>query len=201
MTTDAPAKNLLPTSRLWTLDMFHSSVRFAVTHHVIATYRAGFGKFSAQYDADTGVLVGSVEVESVQVAFDALYRELMSDVFFSAEMYPQIAFSSTSIRNNGLELEIAGEMTMKGTTRPALARGTVNGTSLVNEYDGTAHRHFGMELDLTIDRRDFKVDHNNTLLDGRVNLGWDVDIHFSLEFSTPAGTVDSNGQFVASLAE
>jgi polyisoprenoid-binding protein YceI len=87
---------------------------------------------------------------------------------------------------------------MKGITRAVHAEGTVDGTSLVNEYNGTAHDHFGMELDMTIDRRDFGVDHNNTLLDGRINLGWDVDVHFSLEFSAPAGLVDEAGRFIPS---
>jgi polyisoprenoid-binding protein YceI len=105
---------------------------------------------------------------------------------------------STTIEVDGNRLFVTGDLTMKGTTRSVRAEGSVDGTSLVNHYNGTAHDHFGMELDMTIDRRDFGVDHNNTLLDGRINLGWDVAVHFSLEFSTPAGLVDESGRFVPS---
>ena len=108
----------------------------------------------------------------------------MSEVFFDAQQYPTITFVSTTMETDGNRLCVTGDLTMKGTTRSVRAEGSVDGTSLVNHYNGTAHDHFGMELEMTIDRRDFGVDHNNTLLDGRINLGWDVAVHFSLEFST-----------------
>lgn len=186
----------LPTTRLWTIDPLHSSVRFAVRHHVIATYRAGFADFEGQYDAGARRLIGSTKVESVQVAFSELYEELMSEVFFDVARYPLISFVSTQIDADGPALTVVGDMTMKGVTRSVRAAGGVSGTSLVNHYNGTGHEHFGMDLAMTIDRREFGVDHNNNLLDGRVNLGWDVRIDFSLEFSTPAGTVDRDGTFV-----
>jgi polyisoprenoid-binding protein YceI len=37
----------------------------------------------------------------------------------------------------------------------------------------------------TIDRRDFGISFNNELLDGQLNLGWDVTLAFSLEFARP----------------
>jgi polyisoprenoid-binding protein YceI len=197
MTTDVTTQQLLPTTRIWELDALHSSVQFAVRHHVIATYRAEFTDFEAQYDGNRQSIVGSVRVGSVRVAFPELYAELMSDVFFDAQQHPTITFVSTAMEADGKRLSVTGDLSMKGITRSVRAEGSVDGTSLVNEYDGTAHDHFGMELDLTIDRREFGVDHNNTLLDGRINLGWDVTVHFSLEFSSPAGLVES-GRFVPS---
>ncbi len=199
MTTDLTGQKLLPRARLWQLDPLYSSVQFAVRHHVIATYRAEFTDIEAQYDGDQQLLIGAVKVNSLRVALTELYDELMSDVFFDAHNYPTIAFASTNMEAGDNRLSVVGDMTLKRSTRSVRAVGTVDGTSLVNEYDGTARDHFGTELDLTIDRRDYGVDYNNKLLDGRVNLGWDVAVHFSLEFSTPAGLVDKSGRFVRAV--
>ena len=188
----AAGAELLPATRAWVVDPLHSSVRFAVRHHAVATYRAGFAEFEARYDGEARTLAGSVDVGSVQVAFTALYEELMSEVFFDVARYPVISFSSSAIDADGDALTIVGDMTMKGVTKAVEATGTVSATtSLVDHYDGTAHEHFGVDLELAIDRREFGVDHNNTLLDGRLNLGWDVQIQFALEFSTLVGPTSS----------
>jgi polyisoprenoid-binding protein YceI len=73
MTTDLTRQQLLPATRIWQVDPRHSSIQFAVRHHVIASYRTGFTDFEAQYDGDQQSIVGSVRVDSVRAAFPALH--------------------------------------------------------------------------------------------------------------------------------
>jgi hypothetical protein len=61
---------------------------------------------------------------------------------------------------------------MKGVTRRVRATGAVLGTQAVFQYQTkTVHEHLGVDLELTIDRRDFGVSFNNELPGGALNLG------------------------------
>ena len=57
----------LPTTGTWSVDPIHSTVRFGITHHAIATFRAGFDNVSGGFDADRGVLAGTVPVENIDL--------------------------------------------------------------------------------------------------------------------------------------
>jgi len=175
----------LPATRTWTVDARHSRVGFRVKHHAVAIFRSGFGDFEGRYEATTGSLTGSARVDSVQT-FDGLRSRMLEPDVFDAERHPTISFVSTSTRANGSGVTVEGDLTMRGVTRPVVATGTVSGTSRVRRYDGSVNDHFGLDLELTIDRREFGLDWNNELLDGRLNLGWDVTLELSLELSAPA---------------
>jgi polyisoprenoid-binding protein YceI len=51
----------------------------------------------------------------------------------------------------------------------------------VKHPDGSVGQHFGIELEATIDRREYGVSFNNMLPDGIENLGWNVRIDVALE--------------------
>jgi polyisoprenoid-binding protein YceI len=184
MSIQAVGAGRLPTTRTWTVDPLHSSIRFAVTHHAVATYRAGFGEFSGTYDAATRTFSGTVQAASVQT-FEMLRGDLVGARFFDAEHYPEMSFVSTSVRDDDGSLAVDGDLTLKGVTKGVHATGTVVGPSTVAHYDGTVHDHVGIDLELTIDRRDFGIDFNNDLLAGGLNLGWDVRIELALELTAP----------------
>lgn len=185
MSVKAVSAQRLPTTRVWTVDPRHSSVGFRVKHHAFATYRAGFADFEGRYDGESRVLSGSATVESIQT-FDMLRDRLFEADFFEAERYPTISFVSTSIDSEGDAVTVAGDLTLKGVTRRVNATGTVSETSRVKSpRDGSVKDHFGIDLDATIDRRDFGVDFNNELYDGRLNLGWAVTLELALELAAP----------------
>jgi polyisoprenoid-binding protein YceI len=189
MSSEAVEAGRLPTTRTWTVDPLHSSVRFSVTHHAVATYRAGFGEFAGTYDAATRTFAGTVQAASVQT-FEMLRGDLVGERFFDAAKHPEISFASTSVRDDGGALTVEGDLTLKGVTKSVRAAGRAVGPSTVAHYDGTVHDHVGIDLELTIDRRDFGVDFNNELLAGGLNLGWDVRIELALELTAP---VDNGG--------
>lgn len=184
MSVEAVEAAQLPTSGTWTVDPRHSSIRFAVKHHAVATYSAGFGEFEGRYDAETRTFMGSVNAASVHT-FEMLRNELVGPTFFDAERYPAFGFVSSAVAEDGGTLTLEGDLTLKGVTKPVRGSGAIVGPSTVAHFDGTVHDHIGIDLTFVIDRRDFGIDFNNELVAGGLNLSWDVRIDLSLELSAP----------------
>ena len=185
MSVETSETGQLPTTGTWAVDPIHSTIAFKVKHHAVATFRGRFADVRGAYDASAGALTGSARAESVQVAMPMLRDHLLTDGFFDAERHPEITFASTSVAAQDGALSVEGDLTIRGVTKRVQATGTITGPSRVNRHDGTVNDHIGMDLETTIDRRDFGVSFNNELADGRLNLGWDVVLEFSLELSTP----------------
>ena len=156
---------------------------FKVIHSAVTTFRSSFGEFSASFDAAARKFTGSVKVESLQ-CFQMLRDRLFEEDFFDAANYPQIRFESTSIEPVDDHLVIEGDLTMKGVTNRVRATGIVLGTAPVfHAWTKTVHEHFGIDLHLVIDRREFGVSFNNELPNGLANLGYEVAIELALDFA------------------
>jgi polyisoprenoid-binding protein YceI len=172
-------------SRVWGLDPSHSSVEFAIKHHAVGTFRSRFDEFEATYDADAGTLNGSAQISSL-ATFDMLKEHLMSDEFLAGATHPQVTFTSTSVTVDGNDVTVVGDFTLRGQTKSETAKGTITGPSQVAGWEGSPNtEHIGLDLQIVIDRRDYGMDFNNELLDGQLNLGWDVALELSLELSKP----------------
>jgi len=104
---------------VWSVDTTHSSVRFEVEHMGISPFSARFTDVNAALDRRNGEveLHGRVRVASVDVEDEILLAHLMAPDFFDTERYPEIGFRSTAISGSGDDLIVAGELTIKGTTR------------------------------------------------------------------------------------
>src|SRR5690242_17452765 len=112
------ATETLPTGT-WQFDKVHSSAGFAVKHMVVSTFRGQFEDFDATFEVDENgeaKLVGTVRPGSVSVKDENLAAHLQSPEFFDTERYPEIRFESTSIRREGDELIVDGDLTIKGNT-------------------------------------------------------------------------------------
>ena len=172
----------LPATGVWDVEPKHSSVSFRIIHHAVATFRTSFEEFEAHFDAEAGTFTGSVQVASVR-AFELLRDKLRSDEFFDATAYPEMRFVSTLIEQSGNRVAIDGDLTIKDQTRPVRVAGVVLGTAPVFHFPTkTTHEHFGVDLELTIDRREFGLTFNNPLPNGMLNLGSHVTIELGLEF-------------------
>jgi polyisoprenoid-binding protein YceI len=169
------------TTGTWGIDKVHSHVGFAVKHMVVATFRGSFegydGKLTVGENAEPR-LEGTVEVDSVVVKDENLAGHLKSPDFFDTAQYPQIRFSSTAVRvREGGELEVDGELTIKGHTHDVTARGTVSGP----HEDIAGNEKIGIELETVVDRREFGLDWNAPLPKGGFALENDVKLEVGLE--------------------
>ena len=165
----------------WKIDPIHSHVGFAVKHMVVATFRGRFEDYRGELVADeSGAprLEGSVDVDSIVVKDENLAGHLKTPDFFDSANYPRIEFKSTDIRlGDGGELEVQGELTIKGNTRPVTAHGTLVGP----HTDIAGNEKLGVELEAVIDRREFGLEWNAPLPKGGFALENDVKLEVSLE--------------------
>lgn len=157
------------------LDPVHSSFGFAVKHNGIATFRGRFEQVEATL-AD-GVLTGVAQVDSIKTAIPQLKDHLLAADFFNAAETPTVTFRSTDIRlaDDG-SAEVDGELTMRGVTKPVTARGT-HGTA--TGLSGS--EVFGLDIEATVDRRDYGLNWQAALPSGGNALAWDVTLQVQLE--------------------
>ena len=169
----------------WSLDAIHSSVDFEVSY-LAGTFKGGFDEIGADLtvDADRARLEGNAKVASVDVKDENLTAHLQAPDFFDAEQYPELRFTAEDIRLDGDgQVSVAGELTIKGVTKPVTVTGTVT-APMVDPY-GT--ERIGLNLTTKIDRTDFGVNWNNPLPNGDPSLANDVTILAELQFVKPGG--------------
>ena len=175
MSTISEIRTTLPAGT-WRLDPVHSSVGFSVKHMVVANFRGGFGTFDVTLDEQG--LRGTVDVGSISVSEPNLNGHLLSPDFFDAERNPQLSFASKTIAVDGDTLEIEGELTLKGVTKPVAITGTVSGP-VTHPFDGSSR--IGLELETVIDRTAYGLDWNAPLPTGGFAVGNDVKLKAELE--------------------
>lgn len=175
MSTISDIRTALPAGT-WQVDPVHSTVGFSVKHMVVANFRGGFDTFAVTLDGQG--LRGTVDVASVSVSEPNLNGHLLSPDFFDAERSPQLSFASKAIAVDGDRLDIDGELTIKGVTKPVKITGTVSGP-VTHPFDGSSR--LGLELETVIDRTAFGLDWNAPLPTGGFAVGNDVKLVAELE--------------------
>ena len=173
MSTITDTKTALPTGT-WQLDPVHSHVGFAVDY-ILGAFRGSFSPVEATLEVaedGTAKLTGSAPVSGVKVQDENLAAHLQSPEFFDAERAPEITFASADIRRDGDQVEVDGELTVKGATLPVQLEGTI--TDPAGDPYGSVR--IGLALSTTIDRTAFGIDWNNPLPNGEPSLANDVTL-------------------------
>ena len=158
----------LPTGT-WTIDPAHSSVGFAVKHMGIATVRGEFTDFAGTLeigeDLSSAKVSGTVKTASVDTNEPQRDEHLRSGDFFDAEQNPELSYRATAIRQLDEEtLEIDGELTMRGVTRPVTLRGEIQGY----EEDPWGNERVGLEVTGELSRGEWGMTFNQALGSGNV---------------------------------
>jgi polyisoprenoid-binding protein YceI len=172
MSTTEQIKQIIPTGN-WLADTVHSRVAFEVPY-AVATFTGEVPKFEASL-AD-GVLTGVAQITSLVVKEENLETHLLSPEFFDAERHPEVTFKSHEIRRTGDDVEIDGEITIKGITQPAILTGTATGPT-VDHFGAT---RLGLALTTTVDRTKFDINWNMPLPNGEPALANDVTLKAEL---------------------
>jgi len=157
----------------WTADTVHSGLSFEVPY-AVATFSGDVPGFQASL-AD-GALTGSAQIATLQVKDESLQAHLLSPEFFDAERHPEVSFTSTAIRREGDRVELDGDLTIKGITKPATLAGTITGPA-VDHFGAT---RVGFKLETVIDRREFDITWNMPLPSGEPALSNDVTLKADL---------------------
>jgi len=160
----------------WTLDTVHSSVGYAVRHSGVSLFKGTVDSFDAEL-AD-GTIRGSADVSSITVNDENLQGHLLSPDFFDVERTPRVFFESTSIRRDGDELTVEGELELRGLRQPITLTGTIAGP-----VAGPAGEKIGLALETIIDRTSFGMNWNMELPGGGFILDNEVTLTANLEFA------------------
>jgi polyisoprenoid-binding protein YceI len=159
----------------YALDPVHSTFGFAVKHNGISLFRGQFEQVDARLE--DGVLTGIVQVDSVKTAIPDLKGHLLAPDFFNAAETPTVEFRSDEVRvaEDGT-VEVDGELKIRGVTKPVTARGSfASGVGL------SGAEVVGFDLEARIDRREYGLNWQAPLPNGRDALAWDVRLEVHLE--------------------
>jgi polyisoprenoid-binding protein YceI len=134
---------------------------------------------TATLRADEGglVLEGAAKVESITVHEPAEMRaHLLAPDFFDTANHPEVSFRSTDLRlDDGGCLDLDGELTIRGITRPIMASG---------DWSGPRQAAFGeiagLSLRTAFDRREFGFDWQAPMPDGGDAVGCEVTLEVDL---------------------
>jgi polyisoprenoid-binding protein YceI len=170
----------------WNLDQSHTEVGFVVRH-------AGISKVRGQFtDADATLVVGdslatsSVEAVVKTASFDSnddnRDAHVKGEDFFNVEQYPEMTFKATSVEGTPEEFQLAGELTIKDTTKPVVFDVEFGGMA-VDPFGAT---RAGFSATTQISRKEFGITWNAALEAGGVLVGDKVTITVDSAFVLPA---------------
>ncbi len=144
----------------WKVDKAHSKVGFTVTHLMLSEVDGNFKNFdatitSSKDDFTDAVFEISADISSVSTDNEMRDGHLKKADMFDAEKFPKFTFKSTSITKlDGKKYKLAGNLTLKGVTKPVTFDLTLNG---VGKNMRTQKPIAGFKLSGTIKRTDFGV--------------------------------------------
>ena len=178
MSTITTQETALPTGTL-TADVVHSSLGFEVQYMGISFFKGAVNDFDAS--VVDGKLAGAARIASLETKDENLQAHLLAPDFFDAERFPEVAFSGELVAA-GDEVEIEGEITIKGVTRPTVLKGTITGP--VTDPYGNAR--YGLDVKTTIDRTEFGLNWNADMPDGTKALANKVTLKAELSLVAEA---------------
>jgi polyisoprenoid-binding protein YceI len=164
----------------WVADPIHSTASFAIQHMAVSTYRTSFKEIEAtlEVDGDNIQLTGDVPVESVDIELPDFRGHVLSPDFFDAANHPNITFVSKAVRRGeGEAIDVDGELTVKGVTKPVKAGGI-----LIGPMENMAGVEVvGVQLETTVNKNDFELNWNAPLPKGGMAIRDDVTLTVHLE--------------------
>jgi len=166
-------QTVLPTGT-YTADRVHSSVAFEVEYMGIGAFGGTVRDFEATFE--NGSLSGSARIESLETKDENLHAHLMSPEFFDSERHPFVSFSTENATVDGSNVELEGEITIKGVTKPATLTGTIVGP----RTDPYGNQRYGLKLQTAIDRTEFGITWNNDMPNGTKALADEVTLKADL---------------------
>lgn len=169
---------------LWKIDPVHSEITFKVKHLVISTVTGRFDRFEATVESSTEDFSDArirfeADVNSINTKNDQRDGHLKSPDFFDAAAHPSMTFVSTGVRKlSEHELEVTGDLTMRGVTKRVTLDVVYNGS--MAGFDGNPVA--GFEIRTKLNRFDFGLQWNAVTEAGGVVVSNQVVVEILAEF-------------------
>ena len=103
-------------------DPAHSTITFEAIHLKVSKIPGRFTQFNGSVDLNEkdvtkSVVDFTVQIPSITTAVEQRDTHLKSPDFFDAEKFPTATFKSTSIKKDGKDLKLEGDLTIRGVTK------------------------------------------------------------------------------------
>jgi polyisoprenoid-binding protein YceI len=183
--TSATTISTLPRTGTYVIDPAHTEVGFIARHLIGTKVRGRFteasGTFTVAENPEESTLKATVEAASINTNNSMRDDHLRTNDFLDVPNYPTLTLTSVGLKkDDDTHWTMTGELTIRGVTKPVdfhvefLGEGpSMQEGKTVVAFSATAE----------IDRRDFGVSFNHSLLDGSVVVGNKVVIELEVEAS------------------
>ena len=173
----------LPKVGTYTVDPAHTEVGFVARHLVGTKVRGRFGEFSGTFtvaeNPENSTLEAEVKAASIHTNQSMRDDHLRTNDFLDAENHPTITLKSTGLKKvTDTEWTLSTDLTIRGVTKPVEFDLEYLGEGAAMQEGKTV---VAFSATGEIDRRDFGVGFNHSLLDGSVVVGNKVKIELEVE--------------------
>ncbi len=166
----------------WSIDKPHTSVRFAVSHMVVAETEGTFKVFDgsvehSKADWSDAKINFSIDVNSINTDNEYRDKHLKGDDFFNVEKYPAMTFKSSSFKPlGGNKYELSGNLTIRDITKPVKFDVSFGGISAKKDKAG-------FKATTTINRFDYNLKWDIATEAGELMVGKEVEITVRVELN------------------
>src|SRR6516162_11432192 len=175
---------------VYKVDPQHSSAQFAVTHLMISEVRGEFHALNGTVNVDES----DVTKSSVEVTIDASTidtrepdrdQNLKSPQFLDVTKYPTMSFRSTKVeKGSSGHLKITGDLTIHGVTKSVVLDMTEPKSPIKDPW---GLQRTAVSGTTKINRQDFGLTYSETLDNGGLVVGNEVEITLDVEMIVPPG--------------
>ncbi len=172
-----------PTTSTWAIDASHTEVEFSVRHLMISNVKGRFGTVTGEVVLDPATprkvqIAVAIDVTSIDTREEKRDAHLRSADFFDVAQFQTMTFSGGTISGNTEgEFTLAGELTIRGVTKPITLDVTFEGAG--GDPWGGTRRGFSAKGKLM--RSAFGLEWNAALETGGVVVGDEVKIMINTE--------------------
>ncbi len=150
----------------WTLS--RGNVGFTIVHLKVSEVEGSFGVFDAKLSSTKSDFTDlkidfTADVASVNTNSKGRDKEIKKEEYFNVDVHPKITFKGTSVKKaGGQKYKIAGNLTIKGVTKPIILDATISTKD--------PKKTLSIEASTKINRIDFGVGTSGMSLNDDVNL-------------------------------
>ena len=165
----------------WTIDPSHTRVGFVARHAMVTKVRGAFEDVAGTIVVDGRNPSGStasvaVQLASVNTGSPDRDAHLRSPDFFDVEVNKEMAFASTTVKQDGDSFVLLGDLTIKGVTRPVEIEFEPTGVAT----DPFGNVRAGFEGEAELSRKEFGLVWNVALEAGGVLVSDKIKIQLDV---------------------
>jgi polyisoprenoid-binding protein YceI len=170
----------------YTVDGAHSEIGFDI-RHIFSRVHGRFGKFQGTivFDDKTPANISvdaTADAKSITTDNEKRDGHLRGADFFATDSFPTLTFKSTEVTAAGdKKYRIAGNLTMRGVTRPVVFDAEFLGAGQVGVGGQNWGGKAGFTATTVVNRQDFRISWNRTLDNGGLMLDDKVTLVLNIE--------------------